>query len=113
MTGNESRKIPSRPAQITVILRLVAGGYLIYLAFGLGKEVLSAEGGRLMLQLSCMVLFLAVGAVLGGWSLKKLIKGEYIHPGEDEETDGEEEADDSGETDNTEETEDARENKTE
>lgn len=101
MTGNEGNKKPSRPAQVTVILRLVAGAYLIYLALGLGKEAMAADGGRQMLQLGCMALFFAVGALLGGWSLRKLIKGEYIHPGE-EEDDTEDDTEDNAE-DNTEE----------
>lgn len=85
MTESEKGKKTSRPAQVTVILRLVAGGYLIYLALGLGKEAIVSEGGRQLLQMGFLVLFLVVGALLVGWSLKKLIKGEYIHPGEDEE----------------------------
>lgn len=84
MTGIEKGRKPSRPAQVTVILRLVAGCYLMYLAFGLGKEAIVSQGGRQLLQLGCLALFLAVGALLGGWSLMKLLKGEYIHPGEDE-----------------------------
>lgn len=83
MIEKENEKSPSRPAQITVILRLVAGAYLLYLAFGLFGEVMKSAGGRQLLQIGSMVLFAAVGAILSGWSLKKLIKGEYIHPGED------------------------------
>lgn len=84
MTGNVHEKKTSRPAQITVILRMVAGAYLLYLAFGLLGEAINATGGRQLLQIGSLVLFTAVGVVLCVWSLKKLIKGEYIHPGEDE-----------------------------
>lgn len=80
----------AKPAQITVALRLVAGGYLVYLAFGLLQEYMKPAGGGKMMQLGCAVLFGAVGAFLAVWSLKKMIKGEYIKYGEipdDEETD--------------------------
>lgn len=34
----------AKPTQITVMLRLVAGGYLVYLAFGLLQEYLNLPG---------------------------------------------------------------------
>ena len=60
----------AKPAQITVILRLAAGGYLVYL------------GGGRMVQIGFAVFFGATGAFLAGWSLKKYIKGEYVKYGE-------------------------------
>lgn len=78
-------KQPSYPAQIIVVLRLVASGYLLYLAFGLLTEVLKSEGTRQMIQLASLIVFAVAGTVLGVWSLKKLIKGEYRLPGETEE----------------------------
>ena len=80
----------AKPTQITVMLRLVAGGYLVYLAFGLLQDYLKPAGGGKMVQLGCGVLFGVIGAFLAGWSLKKFIKGEYIKYGEipdDEEDD--------------------------
>lgn len=71
-----------KPAQITVMLRLVAGGYLVYLAFGLLQEYLKPVGGGEIIQIAAAVLFAVVGAVLAAWSLKKLIKGEYVKYGE-------------------------------
>lgn len=90
MTENKNEKKTSKPAQITVILRMVAGAYLIYLAVGLLGEAMKATGGRQLLQIGSMLLFMAVGAVLCVWSLRKLIKGEYLHPGEGEDESGEE-----------------------
>lgn len=72
----------AKPTQITVMLRLVAGGYLVYLAFGLLQEYLKPAGGGRMVQIGFAVFFGATGAFLAGWSLKKYIKGEYVKYGE-------------------------------
>ncbi len=83
MNSQESKnKEVSNPAQITVILRLAASGYLLYLACSLLPEVLKSTGQRQLLQIGCMVVFALVGAVLGIWSLKKMIRGEYRLPGQ-------------------------------
>ena len=42
----------AKPTQITVMLRLVAGGYLVYLAFGLLQEYLKPAGGGKMVPVS-------------------------------------------------------------
>lgn len=70
-----------RPALSTVIVRLAAGGYLVYLAFGLFQEIRrypKPVGGPGPLAIAAAVLFAVVGAALAVWSLKKLIKGEYM-----------------------------------
>ena len=72
----------AKPTQITVMLRLVAGGYLVYLAFGLLQEYLKPAGGGRVVQIGFAVFFGATGAFLAGWSLKKFIKGEYLKHGE-------------------------------
>lgn len=82
--GGSSQK----PAGMTVMLRLIAGVYLVYLAFSLFREYLKPASGGQMIQIGAAVLFAVIGAALAGWSLKKLIKGEYIKNGglpEDEE----------------------------
>ena len=83
--GAKKEESAAKPTQITVMLRLAAGGYLVYL-----QEYLKPAGGGKMVQLGCAVLFGAIGAFLAGWSLKKFIKGEYVKYGEipdDEEDD--------------------------
>ena len=84
----------AKPTQITVMLRLVAGGYLVYLAFGLLQEYLKPAGGGRMVQIGFAVFFGATGAFLAGWSLKKYIKGEYVKYGEIPDDDEEEQTDD-------------------
>ena len=80
--GTKKTAVSTKPAQITVMLRLVAGGYLVYLAYGLFQEYLKPVGGGELLQIGAAALFAVVGAVLAAWSLRKLIKGEYIKYGE-------------------------------
>ena len=92
--GAKKDKNAEKPAQITVILRLAAGGYLVSLAFGLLQEYLKPAGGGRMVQIGCAVFFGIAGAFLAGWSLKKFIKGEYVKYGEIPDDDEEEQTDD-------------------
>lgn len=88
-----------KPAQITVVLRLAAGGYLVYLAFGLFKEYLKPSGGGQLMQIGAAAVFAVFGAVLAAWSLKKFMKGDYIRYGESPEDDGEEEPEEENKED--------------
>ncbi|MEY8354424.1 hypothetical protein AALB39_13865 [Lachnospiraceae bacterium 54-53] len=83
MIENQKKK-PSRPAQSTLILRLVGGGYLVYLAYQMIGELAASSGSRSLLQLLFMVLFFITGVLLAGWSLKKLLLKEFTRPGETE-----------------------------
>ena len=83
----------SKPAQVTVVLRLIAGGYLIYLSLGLMKEYLKPDTGGVIYQMGFALLFFAVGVFLAGWSIARFIKGEYVKYGESPEDGGEAEAD--------------------
>lgn len=76
------QKKAAYPAQVTVFLRLAAGGYLLYLAYGLIPDILAATGERRIIQAVFVLLFAAVGSFLLGWSAKKLVKGEFIRPGQ-------------------------------
>ncbi len=95
----------AKPLQATVVIRLIAGGYLVYLAHDLFKIYLNpAEGGKIY-QLGCAAFFFAVGAGLAVWSGLKLIKGDYVKNGEradggETQTD-EESAEDAGAADGT------------
>lgn len=72
----------AKPLQATVVIRLIAGGYLVYLAHDLFKIYLNpAEGGKIY-QLGCAAFFFAVGAGLAAWAGMKLIKGDYVKNGE-------------------------------
>lgn len=79
------------PAQVTILLRLAAGGYLLYLSYGLIPGILAQTGERRIIQAVFVVIFVVVGALLLGWSAKKLLKGEFIRPGQLSEDDDSEE----------------------
>lgn len=76
------QKKAAYPAQVTVLLRLAAGGYLLYLSYGLIPDILASTGERRIIQAVFVLIFAVVGALLLGWSAKKLIKGEFIRPGQ-------------------------------
>lgn len=63
------------PSQISLILRLLGGGYLLYLAWSL----LSTAGGNTVYILMA-VFFALVGAVLLLHTLLKISRGEYTRP---------------------------------
>lgn len=67
-------KICKNPDWKLLIIRLMAGGYLIYLAVHLLKEKGSEAGPAAFIV---PVVFLAAGAVIGGWAVVKLAKGEF------------------------------------
>jgi len=81
MNEKQKRK-PTRPAQRTLIMRLIGGGYLVYLAYQMVRELTVSSGTRNLIQLSFTVLFFTTGILLAGWSIKKLMLREFLHPGE-------------------------------
>ncbi|WP_312442937.1 hypothetical protein [Lacrimispora sp.] len=78
------KKGSSNPPQSTLILRLVGGGYLVYLGYQMITELSMSSGVRNLVQVAAMVIFLVVGILLVGWSVKKLLRREYVRPGEEE-----------------------------
>lgn len=84
-----------RPPQISLILRICCGAYLIYLAWDLRGAVTGALRGEenLLFALAAAV-FAVVGAFLLFFSIRALIRGEYRLPyesdddGEDDSADG-------------------------
>lgn len=71
---NENRnKQGESPAPVTVVLRLVGGGYLVWLAFQMVPELLISSGVRNLIQLAFMTLFFLTGSILIIWSLKRML----------------------------------------
>lgn len=93
--GNNANS--SKTVQGTVVLRFMAGVYLMYLAYGLLQEYLKpVEGGKLI-QIGAAVVFFGFGGVIAGWSVLRFAKGDYIknsqlpgNEGEDENQETEE-----------------------
>ena len=69
--------------QVTLLLRLVCGGYLLYLAWELREAVVGPE--RQLAFLLAAALFAVVGLLLCVFSLRGLIRKEYVMPSDEEE----------------------------
>ena len=67
------KKEPTKPAQISLLLRMVGGGYLLYLAWDLREAF--RDGPHFII---CAVIFALAGAVLLGHCIYKFVKKEYI-----------------------------------
>ena len=67
------KKEPTKPAQISLLLRMVGGGYLMYLAWDLREAF---RDGPYFIAFA--VLFVLIGAILLGHSIYKFVKKEYI-----------------------------------
>ena len=75
--------------QVTLLLRLVCGGYLLYLAWDLREAVFGPE--RQLAFILAAALFAVVGLLLCVFSLWGLIRKEYVMPSDEEEQTSEEE----------------------
>ena len=74
------------PTKISLIMRIVVSLYLLYLVWGLREAPASHTGAERLLFIAAMILFAAVAAVLGGLSLKALLRGEYGQPDDGDDT---------------------------
>lgn len=75
------------PSKISLILRIVVSAYLLYLAWGLRGAPASHTGTQKLFFIAAIAVFAIVGAVLGGFSLRAYIKGEYDQPGGESDSD--------------------------
>ena len=69
--------------QVTLLLRLACGGYLLYLAWELREAVFGPE--RQLAFILAAALFAVVGLLLCVFSLRGLIRKEYVMPSDEEE----------------------------
>ena len=69
--------------QVTLLLRLVCGGYLLYLAWELREAVFGPE--RQLAFILAAALFAVVGLLLCVFPLRGLIRKEYVMPSDEEE----------------------------
>ena len=67
------KKEPTKPAQISLLLRLAGGVYLLYTAWDLREAFRDS-----LYYIVFAVLFALVGAILLGHSIYKFVKKEYI-----------------------------------
>ncbi|WP_099469768.1 hypothetical protein [Konateibacter massiliensis] len=77
-------------------LRILVGGYLVYLAFTLIPSIQEAAGtSEMYFWIAVVAVFGLIGAVVVIFSAKSLIKGEYDKGPQEEEKDSEAEGEDS------------------
>lgn len=75
----DQKKKPSKDPQIIVLLRAIGGAYLLYLAWGLRDADFSGKG---IVFLIALIVFAVVGAALLIFSVRQLIRGDYLRPGQ-------------------------------
>lgn len=74
----DSKKEKKLPAKVSLIIRLFAAVYLLYLVVSLGDVGSRYEGAELVFYLIAMAVFGIVGIVLAAFSAKDLLQGRYI-----------------------------------
>jgi len=70
------------PTQMNLYLRIVVGGYLVYLAYDIFK-LRDTQAAEYWVMMLFVLLFTVAGAVFAAISIKSLIKKEYYDPNND------------------------------
>ena len=74
----DNRQKGNLPTQMNLGIRIVAGGYLLYLAYSIYGNTKEVEGaGKIVFPLA-MVLFVLIGVVIIFSSLRAMQRGEYV-----------------------------------
>ena len=71
------------PTKITLVIRIAAAVYLLYLAWRLRTAPAAHEGLQKIFFIMMMIVFVVIAATVGGISLKALLNGEYDDSGEE------------------------------
>lgn len=71
------KKRSGLPTQMGLIFRIVAGAYLIYLAYSIYTGSGNIEGGEKIAFIAAIFIFVIVGAVIVFNSLRAMQRGEY------------------------------------
>lgn len=73
---NKKRK-RGLPTQMNLLVRIVAGVYLLYLAYSIYGSLQEIQGMEKFIFLMAIVLFGSIGAAVVFFSLRSMTKGEY------------------------------------
>lgn len=73
-------KKKNSPTRVSLILRIVVSVYLLYLAWELRGAPANYTGMQRWFFIGAMFVFTVVGVVLGGFSLRTYLRGEYDQP---------------------------------
>ena len=61
-------------------LRIMIGGFLVYLAYTLGIDLKNTTGNDTIIFGAATLVFSVAGIVIAGWSLYRLVKKDYYDP---------------------------------
>lgn len=86
----------SLPTRMSLVIRIVAGVYLLYLAYSIYNNQSEVQGAERFVFGAAMILFVVFGAVIAGTSLRAMQKGEYAGGAGDSGRDREEEKEKKG-----------------
>ncbi|MFT3982631.1 MAG: hypothetical protein QM697_01880 [Lachnospiraceae bacterium] len=70
------------PTQMSLYMRIVVGGYLVYLAYDIFK-LRDTQASDYWFMMVSVVLFTVIGIILAAMSIKGLIKKDYYDPNND------------------------------
>ena len=65
---------------MNLYLRIMIGGFLVYLAYTLGIDLKNTTGNDTVIFTVATILFALAGTVIVGWSLYRLVKKDYYDP---------------------------------
>lgn len=65
------------PTQMNLVIRIVAGVYLLYLAYSIFGSLSEAQGMEKVLFAAIVLLFAVIGAAVAFFSLRSISRGEY------------------------------------
>lgn len=77
MTRDNRKGQRGLPTQMNLVIRTVAGVYLLYLAYNIYGGLGEAQGAEKVLFAGIALLFVAIGAAVAFFSLRSMTKGEY------------------------------------
>ncbi len=74
---NNKKKRSGLPTHMGLIFRMVAGGYLVYLAYSIYNSSGEVQGAEKIAFAASVILFGVIGAVVVFQSLRAMQRGEY------------------------------------
>lgn len=74
----DKKKKSSLPTQMNLVIRIVAGGYLCYLAYNIYGTSGEVQGAEKIIFPVVTVLFAVIGAVIIVSALRAMQRGEYV-----------------------------------
>lgn len=73
---NKLTNRPSMPTKIMLTIRLIVGGYLIYLAYDIRESVFSPDGN--IVFIIAAIIFIVCGGIIVAFSARDLLTGRYL-----------------------------------